>query len=104
MPDLMTAPVELAGEKLDLVFALELCGIVQHAKARLLHYVCEACRTENVRGRDEWVSSDFPDDVDSQESIDRAQIAFDEVKAHVRAHEIIGAWAAKILEAQHARK
>jgi hypothetical protein len=99
-PESCTAPVQLGGWTSDLIFAIEPCGSIE-GRGHLYQYVCTQCRDQNPRGRDEWVSSSFPDDMQA-DAIERAETAFKEVQAHVRAHEIIGAWAIAELEKRDA--
>jgi hypothetical protein len=89
-PEICTAPVEIGDLRFDIIFAVEPCGSIP-GRGHLYQYVCTACRDQNPRGRDEWVSSSFPDDMQA-DAIERVQDTFKEVQAHVRAHELIGAW------------
>jgi hypothetical protein len=95
-PESCTTRVEIGNLLYELTFTCELAGAIP-GRGRLLHYVCTHCREQNPRGRDEWTSVSFPDDMqpDAQE---RAEAAFKEVQAHSRMHEIIGAWLMAELE------
>lgn len=95
MSEQMTAPVEICGEFHNLIFKMELCGSAAPGR-HLYQYVCESCRQQNPRGRDEWVSPSFLDE-NSDEARERMSQAFDAVAVHVHTHEVIGGWAAKIL-------
>ena len=91
LPEVPVAEAEIRGRHYELAFPLEVAGVAAGASGRLVRYVCEECRRQNARGRNEWMSAVFPDS-DDQEAIDRAEAAFEEVKAHVRMHELIGQW------------
>jgi hypothetical protein len=88
--------LELAGEVVRLHFVLEPCGSIED-RGHLYHFVCEACRNENPRLRDEWVSKTTFIDEPAEDMLERMRKAIGEMQDHARAHEIIGAWAAKIL-------
>jgi hypothetical protein len=75
----------------EILFAVEPCG-THPTRGHLKHFVCDACRQQNIRRRDEWVSSSFIDD-DGEDAREQGEAAMQQVKAHIRAHEIIGAWA-----------
>lgn len=97
-PEQCTAPISIGDRTYEIAFAIEPCGSIE-GRGHLYQYVCVQCREQNPRGRDEWVSSAFPDDM-QPDAIERAEAAFQGVQAHVRAHEIIGAWVMAELEKQ----
>lgn len=93
----MVASLNIAGNAVDLHFAMEICGAVQ-GRGPLYQFVCVACRTESPRGRNEWASKNtFLDDAD-EETRERLNAAMVEASEHARMHELIAAWAAKILQ------
>jgi hypothetical protein len=101
-PETCTAPAEIVGIRYELTFACELAGAIQ-GRGRLMRYVCDQCRQQNARGRNEWESSTFPDDM-QPDALERAEAAFKEVQAHVHMHEIIGEWMMREIErAEHGK-
>ena len=89
--------VELGGRYVDLHFPLEPCGSIPD-RGHLYHYVCEACRQANPRQRDEWVTQSSFLNSDDEDMKERCGRALEEIKGHVRTHEIIGVWAAGYLD------